>query len=119
MRRDVEQGRIVVAEMLKTLSTTKSSLSTIPTESTADPVIVQTTEPSSSSPFLEKEKEMLELKAKLLSKRTKPGPTVKTVSFDICDPFIAEYRRITELAYGKLNNLSQIFYSGGQSYLLN
>jgi len=58
---------------------------------------------------------MLELKAKLLSKRTKPSPTVKAVSFDICDPFIAEYRRITEFAYGKLNNLSQIFYSGGRS----
>ena len=65
MRRDLEQGRIVVVEMLKTLSTTKSSLSTIPTESTTNPTIAQTTEPSSSSPFLEKEKEVLELKAKL------------------------------------------------------
>jgi len=72
-------------------------------------------EPSSSSPFLEKEKKMLKLKAKLLSKRTKSSPTVKTVYFDVCVPFIAEYRRITELAYGKLNNLSNIFYSGGRS----
>ena len=64
MKHDVEQGRIVVAQMLKTLSTTKSSLSTIPTEYTAKPTTSQTTEPSSSTPFLEKEKEMLELKAK-------------------------------------------------------
>jgi len=40
---------------------------------------------------------------------------VKTVSFDICDPFITEYRRIIELACEKLNNLSNIFYSGGRS----
>ena len=39
----------------------------------------------------------------------------KTLSFDLCDPFISEYRRVTKLAYGKLNNLSQIFYSGGRS----
>jgi len=58
---------------------------------------------------------MLEFKAKLLSKKNKTSPMVKTVSFDICDPFVAEYRRITELAYGKLNNLSNIFYNGGQS----
>jgi len=116
MRHDLEQGRIVVAKMLKALSTTKSSLSTIPTTSLAKPQTSQTTiEPSSSSPFLEKEKKMLELKAKLLFKRTKISPAVKTVSFNICDPFIAEYRRIPELAYGKLNNLSNIFYSGGRS----
>ena len=58
---------------------------------------------------------MVELKAKLLSKRTKTNPVVKIVSFDICDPFIVEYRRVTELAYGKLNNLSQIFCDGGRS----
>jgi len=33
VKHDLEQGRIVVAEMLKTLSTTKSSLSTMPTTS--------------------------------------------------------------------------------------
>jgi len=116
MRRDLDQGRIAVAEMLKALNTTKSSPSTITTTSLAKPHTSQTTtEPSSSSPFLEKEKEMLELKAKLLSKRTKPNPAVKTVSFDICDPFIAEYRRVTELAYRKLKSLSNIFYSGGRS----
>jgi len=58
---------------------------------------------------------MLELKAKLLSKNTKTTPTIKTVSFDICNPFIAKYGRIIELAYVKLNNLSNIFYSGGRS----
>ena len=89
----------------------------MPTTSMAKPSTSQTTEPSSSSPFLEKEKEMLELKAKLLSKRTNSSSLVKTVSFHVCDPFIAECRRITELAYGKLNNLSNIFYSGGRSLL--
>ena len=119
MKHDLEQGRTVVAEMLKTLSTTKSSPSptptTVQTESTAKPATPQTEEPSSSTPFLEKEKEMLELKAKLLAKRTRPGSMARTVTFDLCDPFISEYRRITELAYGKLNTLSQIFYSGGRS----
>jgi len=42
---------------------------------------------------------------------------LKTVSFDIYDPFIVEYRRVTELTYGKLNNLSQIFCNGGRSLL--
>ena len=92
MRQDLEQGRIVVAEMLKALSTIKSSSSTITTTSLAKPQTSQTTmEPSSGSPFLEKEKKMLGLKAKLLSKRTKSNPVVKTVSFDICDPFVAKY----------------------------
>jgi len=73
MRHDLEQGRIVVVEMLKALSTTKSSLSTILTTSLEKPQTSQTTtKPPSSSPFLEKEKEMLELKAKLLSKELKP-----------------------------------------------
>jgi len=58
---------------------------------------------------------MLELTAKLLSKPYKPNLAVKTIYFDICDPFIAEYRRVTELAYGKLKNLSQIFNSGERS----
>jgi len=94
----------LVAEMLKALGTTKSSPSTTTTTTLAKPQTSQiTTKPGSSSPFLKKEKEMLELKAKLLSNRTKISPTVKTVSFDICDPFIAKYQRITELAYGKLN----------------
>jgi len=116
MRHDLEQGRIEVAEMLKALSNTKLSSSTTSTTSLAKPQTSQTImEASSSSPFLEKENEMLELKAKLLSKRTKSSLAVKTISFDVCDPFIAEYRRITELAYEKHNNLSNIFYSSGQS----
>ena len=48
------------------------TLSTISTTSPAKPQTsptTQTTEPSSSSPFLEKEKEMLELKVKPLSKK--------------------------------------------------
>ena len=102
--------------MLKALSTTKSFPSTIPTTSLAKSQTSQTTtKPSSSSRFLEKEKEMIELKAKLLSKRSKTSLAVKTISLDICDPFIAEYRRISKLACGKRNNLSNIFYSGGLS----
>jgi len=102
--------------MLEVSTTAKSSPSTITTTNLTKPQTSQTTgEPSSSSPFLEKEKEMLKLNAKLLSKRTKPNPAVKTVSFDICDPFIIEYRKIIELAYRKLKNLSHIFYKGGRS----
>jgi len=37
MRHDLEQGSIVVAKMLKALSTPKSSLSIIPTTSLAKP----------------------------------------------------------------------------------
>jgi len=62
MKHDLEQGRIVVAEMLKALSTTKSSLSTSPTENTVKPATLQTIEPSSSTPFLEKEKKITKLK---------------------------------------------------------
>jgi len=53
--------------------------------------ITQTiTEPGSSSPFLEKEKEMLELKVKLLSKKPINMTTQakKPIPFDISDPFI-------------------------------
>ena len=64
MQRDLEQGMTVVAEMLKALSTAKSSSSTMTTTSPAKPQTSQTiTKPSSSNPFLEKEKEKLELKA--------------------------------------------------------
>ena len=102
--------------MLTALSTTKSSSSTITTTSLAKPQTLQTTTKySSGSPFLEKEKEMLEVQAKFLSKRIKTNPVVKTISFDICDPLIAEYRRVTEFAYRKLKNLSQIFYNSGLS----
>ena len=102
--------------MLKALNTTKSSPSTITTTSLAKPQTAQTiTEPNSSSLFLEKEKEMLELKARVSSKRIKSNPAIKTVSFDICDPCVAEYGRITELAHRKLKNLSHIFYSSGRS----
>ena len=90
MSHDLKQGRIVVVETLKALSTAKSSPATIPTTSLAKPQTSQTsTEPGSRSPFLEKEKAMLELKDKLLSKRIETSLAVKTVSFDICDPFIA------------------------------
>ena len=58
---------------------------------------------------------MLELKAKLLFKRT--IQTTKAVPFDICDPFITKYWRITALTYWKLKYLSHIFYSGGKSLL--
>ena len=62
MRHDLKQGRVVVAEMLKALSNTKLSSSTT---SLAKPQTSQTiVEPTSSRPFLEKEKDMLELKAK-------------------------------------------------------
>ena len=55
MRQDLEQGRTVVVEILKALSSTKSSPSTIPTTSLAKPQTLQTTtEPSSSSQFFEK-----------------------------------------------------------------
>ena len=62
MKCDLEQGRTIVVEMLKVLGTMKSSSSTATTTSLAKPQISQTInikEPRSSSPFLEKEKEML------------------------------------------------------------
>jgi len=59
---DIEQGRTVVAEMVKVLNTTKSSPSTITTTSLAKPQTSQTItieESSSNSQFLEKDKEIL------------------------------------------------------------
>ena len=76
MKKDLEQGRMVLDEMLKSISSLKSHSSTISTISTISPVkpqFLQTTKskaPSSSIPFLEKERKMQELKAKLLAKRT-------------------------------------------------
>jgi len=73
MRHDLEQERIVVAEMSKAITTAKSSSSTMPTTSLAKPQTLQTTTKArSSSPFCEKKKKMLELIAKLLSKKLKP-----------------------------------------------
>ena len=39
----------------------------------------------------------------------------KVIPFDICDPFLTAYYRTTHQVYLKLNELSQIFYSGGRS----
>ena len=92
----------MVVERLKILSTTTSYSSTTTTISLANPRTSQTItieEPSSSSPFLENEKQILQLNAKLLSKQTVSNLAVKSVSSDICDPFFAEYRKITELTY--------------------
>ena len=72
MKKHLEQGRAVVVEMLKSISSLKPISSNLSTVSTTSPTMpqtlptTQTIEPSSSSPFLEKQKEMPELKAKLL-----------------------------------------------------
>ena len=92
----------MVAKMLKILGTAKSSSSTTIIISLAKSSTSQTTKtekPRSSSPFLEKGKKMLELRAKLLSKRTIADPAFRTVSFDICNSFFADYRKVTEFAY--------------------
>jgi len=116
MRKDHEQGRTIITEFLKTISFLKSTSSiTSPmiTTSSANPMTsptIQTTtttlaEPNSSSPFLEKEKEMLQLKAKLLLKKI-INPTTQTkkfVLFNIYDPFIARYYMTTQLMYYKLH----------------
>ena len=81
IRKDLEQGRTIVLELLKTIdsfrstsSTTSPLISTSPAKPATSLTIQSTTsasaEPSLSSSFLEKEKEMLEFKATLLSKRT-------------------------------------------------
>jgi len=108
MRKDLEQGRTVISELLRTINSLRSSSSTISpiiTTSFAKPMTSPTmqtntttlTEPSWSSPFLEKEKEMLELKAKPLSKRTIPSTiqTKRFVLFDICAQFLVGYYKIT------------------------
>ena len=73
MKKNLAQGCTVVAEILKTIGSLKpssSKLSTMSTISIAKPQTSLTTqaitEPSSSSSFLETDKEMLELKEKLL-----------------------------------------------------
>ena len=69
MMKDLKQGRIVVAEMLKLISSLKLPPSTIPTISPTKTQSLRTTkseESSSTIPFLEKDKEMQELKVKLL-----------------------------------------------------
>ena len=61
----MKQGRTRFAEMLRVLDTTRSSSSTTTTTSLAKLQASQTItieEPSLRSPFLEKEKEMLELR---------------------------------------------------------
>ena len=57
---------------------------------------------------------MQELMAKLQEKKTTTQAiqAKKFITFDICNPFISSYRRTTELAYWKLQELLQIFYSG-------
>lgn len=82
MRKDLEQGSTVVAELFKTINSLKSISSTIssatisscttPTASSTTPTIISPTiisEPYSSPSFLEKEKEMQELKAKTIIKK--------------------------------------------------
>jgi len=106
MEKDLEQIITVITEMPKSISCLKSPSSTILTISTTIPVKPQTSpsktiEPSSSTPFLEKDKEMPELKAKLLAKRN-TNPIIQTkkfVPFYIFDPFIAGYHKKTQLIY--------------------
>lgn len=93
MRKDLEQGHIVVGELLKAINFLTISSMTTPieslTQSTINPTIGLT--PNSSSTFLEKKKDMQELKAKLLSRQSLPvNPrTKKFAPFDICDPFVS------------------------------
>ena len=100
MRKDLEQERTVISEFVKTvnsLRSTSSTISPLTSTSSAKPITSRTiqiitsasTESSSSLPFLEKEKEMLELIAQLLSKRTIQSTTQarRFVLFDICDSF--------------------------------
>lgn len=78
MKKDLVQERTVVVEMLKTIGSLNPSSSNLSTTSSAKPQTSQTTqttsqttaEPSSGSSFVEKEKEMLELKVKVISKKT-------------------------------------------------
>jgi len=84
MQRDLEQGTTVVAEMLKVLCSTKYFSSTNTTTSFAKPSTSQTTknkELSSSGPFLEKEKRLLEFKAKLLSKKNYSQSSIQNSIF--------------------------------------
>ena len=81
MRKDLDQGRTVVSELLKMVnssrstSSTNSPLTTIspiqPVASPTLPTIISTTisERSSSSSFLEKEKEMRELEGQTIIKK--------------------------------------------------
>ena len=71
--------------------------------------------PSLGTPPLEKEKEMLEVKANNYLKKTISIGAVKSISFDICNPFIIEYQRVTELTYEKLQELSHIIHSRRKS----
>ena len=74
MRKDLEQGSTVISELFEainslrpissTISSATISSSTMPMASSITPTIIF--EPSSSPSFLKKEKEMEELKAKLL-----------------------------------------------------
>jgi len=101
----------MLAEMWKSISSLKSPSLTISNTSPAKPPTlppIKTAKPSSSTPFLEKEKALLELNAKLLVKWT-TNPTIQTkkfVPFDSCDPFIARYHKITQLVYWKLHEVS-------------
>ena len=103
MKKDPQQRITVTIEMLKSISLLKSPSLTVST-SPAKPETLPTTEAtklSSSTLYLEKEKQMLQPKGKLLVKRT-TNPTTQTkkfVPFDICDPFIEGYHKITYLVY--------------------
>ena len=100
MRKDLKQGSIVVVKLLKTINSLRptfyislatTSSSTTPMASSTTPTNI--TELSSSPSFLKKEKEMQELKAKLLLKKT-INITIQTkrfIPFDIYDPFVSGY----------------------------
>jgi len=79
MKKDLEQGRIVVTQMLKGLNIDPSSsiVSTINFVMPQPSATTPTKEPNSSTSFLKKEKEMLELKANLLSKKNYNYPSYK------------------------------------------
>jgi len=77
MRNDLEQGQTLITELLKTinsLGSTSSTISPLISTSSMNPITsltIQTTtsastKPNLSSPFLKKEKKMLEFKGKLL-----------------------------------------------------
>ena len=111
-RKDLEQAWNVSIELLKTINSLRLTFSTISpliSTSSAKPITsptIQTTtltfaEPSSSSPFLNKDKKMLKLKAKLLSKGTihSTTQTKRFVPSDIFDPFLSGYYKITQQVY--------------------
>ena len=64
---------------------------------------------------------MLELKVKLLSKRTiqLTTQTEQFIPFDICDSFFAEYYKTTQQVYWRLNEAPKFFTGDENLYLLD